>query len=93
MFNLAIDSKLRGCDVVSLKVEDVAPHGMTVDRATSGKGKPDIPSSQHIDVIVVSCGILTASTSASGVPDLLLGRSPDLEVRKPPWFYGRVGTI
>jgi hypothetical protein len=23
MFNLAIDSKLRGCDVVSLKVEDV----------------------------------------------------------------------
>jgi hypothetical protein len=27
MFNLAIDSKLRGCDVVSLRVEDVAPHG------------------------------------------------------------------
>ena len=34
LFNLAIDSKLRGCDVVSLKVEDVAPHGYTVDRAT-----------------------------------------------------------
>jgi hypothetical protein len=34
MFNLAVDSKLRGCNVVSLKVEDVAPHGMTVDRAT-----------------------------------------------------------
>ena len=29
MFNLAIDSKLRGCDVVRLKVEDVAPHGPT----------------------------------------------------------------
>jgi hypothetical protein len=28
IFNLAIDSKLRGCDVVSLKVEDVAPQGM-----------------------------------------------------------------
>jgi hypothetical protein len=25
VFNLAIDSKLRGCDVVSLRVEDVAP--------------------------------------------------------------------
>ena len=24
MFNLAVDSKLRGCDVVHLKVEDVA---------------------------------------------------------------------
>ena len=27
MFNLAIDSKLRGCDVVALKVDDIAPHG------------------------------------------------------------------
>ena len=27
MFNLAIDSKLRGCDVVMLRVEDVAPQG------------------------------------------------------------------
>src|ERR1700682_723320 len=27
MFNLAIDSKLRGCDVVALKVEDIAPQG------------------------------------------------------------------
>ena len=26
LFNLAIDSKLWGCDVVSLKVEDVAQH-------------------------------------------------------------------
>jgi hypothetical protein len=34
MFNLAIDSKLRGCDVVALKVEDIAPHGYAVDRAT-----------------------------------------------------------
>jgi hypothetical protein len=34
MFNLAIDSKLRGCDVVALKVEDVAPTGHTIDRAT-----------------------------------------------------------
>src|SRR5262249_29301546 len=34
MFNLAIDSKLRGCDVVALKVEEVAPSGYAVDRAT-----------------------------------------------------------
>src|ERR1700682_5830900 len=34
MFNLAIDSKLRGCDVVALKVEDVAPSGYAVDRPT-----------------------------------------------------------
>jgi hypothetical protein len=34
LFNLAIDSKLRGCDVVAIKVEDVAPNGYTLDRAT-----------------------------------------------------------
>jgi integrase len=34
MFNLAIDSKLRGCDVVALKVEDIAPNDYSVDRAT-----------------------------------------------------------
>jgi hypothetical protein len=43
MFNLAIDSKLRGCDLVSLKVEDVAPHGCALERATAcASGKPDI---------------------------------------------------
>jgi len=34
LFNLAIDSKLRGCDVVCIRVEDVAPHGYAIDRAT-----------------------------------------------------------
>jgi hypothetical protein len=32
-FNLAIDSKLRGCDVVAIKVEDVSASGYTADRA------------------------------------------------------------
>ena len=43
LFNLAIDSKLRGCDVVSLKVEDVAPHGHAVDRATVCQRKTGRP--------------------------------------------------
>src|ERR1700681_2530183 len=43
MFNLAIDSKLRGCDVVSLKVEDIAPHGHAVDRATVRQKKTGQP--------------------------------------------------
>ena len=33
IFNLAIDSKLRGCDVVGIRVGDVAPNGYAVDRA------------------------------------------------------------
>jgi hypothetical protein len=34
LFNLAIDSKLRGCDVVAIRVDDVFPNGYTLDRAT-----------------------------------------------------------
>jgi integrase len=43
MFNLAIDSKLRGYDVVALKVEDVAPSGYAVDRATVRQKKTGQP--------------------------------------------------
>jgi hypothetical protein len=43
MFNLAIDSNLRGCDVVALKVEDVAPNGYSVDRATGRQKKTGQP--------------------------------------------------
>jgi integrase len=43
MFNLAIDSKLRACDVVALKVEDIAPNGYAADRATIRQKKTGIP--------------------------------------------------
>ncbi len=43
MFNLAIDSKLRGCDVAALKVEDVAPGGYAIDRATVRQRKTGQP--------------------------------------------------
>jgi integrase len=43
LFNLAIDSKLRGCDVVSVKVDDVAPNGYAVDRATVRQRKTGRP--------------------------------------------------
>src|SRR5215211_956258 len=43
MFNLAIDSKLRGCDVVAIRVEDVAPNGYSVDRATVRQKKTGRP--------------------------------------------------
>jgi len=43
MFNLAIDSKLRGCDVLGLKVDDIAPHGYMVDCATVRQSKTGRP--------------------------------------------------
>jgi integrase len=43
MFNLAIDSKLRGCDVTALRVEDIAPNGYAIDRATVRQKKTGRP--------------------------------------------------
>ena len=43
MFNLAVDSKLRGCDLMALRVDDVAPNGYAVDRATVRQRKTGRP--------------------------------------------------
>jgi len=43
LFNVAIDSKLRGCDVVALKVDDVAPTGYAADRASVRQRKTGRP--------------------------------------------------
>jgi integrase len=43
MFNLAIDSKLRGFDVVAIKVEDIAASGYTAERATVRQKKTGRP--------------------------------------------------
>src|SRR5258705_6106393 len=43
MFSWAIASKLRGCDVVAIKVEDIAASGYTADRATVRQKKTGRP--------------------------------------------------
>jgi integrase len=43
LFNIAIDSKLRGCDVVAIRVDDVAPNGYALDRATVRQRKTGRP--------------------------------------------------
>ena len=43
LFNLAIDSKLRGCDLVRIRVDDVATFGKAKDRATVRQQKTGRP--------------------------------------------------
>lgn len=43
LFNLAIDSKLRGCDLVSLRVSDIAHAGHILNRATIVQRKTGLP--------------------------------------------------
>jgi hypothetical protein len=73
MFNLAIDSKLRGCDVVAIKVEKVAPHGYAVGRATVRQKKTGGPvrfelteqTRQAIDDHIRLAGKKSGSTCSS----------------------------
>jgi len=43
LFDLAIDSKLRGCDLISLKVERIALHGYAIERVTVRQRKTGRP--------------------------------------------------
>src|SRR5436309_10969596 len=72
MFNLAIDSKLRGCDVVAIKVEDVAPNGYSVDQATVRQKKTGRPlrfelteqTRQAVDIYIRAAGRKTGESRA-----------------------------
>jgi integrase len=76
MFNLAIDSKLRGCDLVSLRVDDIAIVGQVRDRATVIQHKTGRPVQFEI----------TEQTRAS-LQDWLAARPAD---RGPCVFPSRV---
>jgi len=89
MFNLAIDSKLRGCDVVAIRVDDVAPNGYAIDRATVRQRKTGRPvrfelteqTRQAID------GYLKVSHKKSGE---FLFTSPKSGQSMTPRQYGRL---
>jgi hypothetical protein len=42
LFNLAIDSKLRGCDVVGVRVDDVAPMATPSTGQRFARRRPDV---------------------------------------------------
>ena len=76
MFNLAIDSKLRGCDLVSFRVDDLASGGRVRERATIVQHRTARPVQFEI----------TEQTRAS-LQDWLIVRPPD---RGPYVFPSRV---
>lgn len=77
LFNLAVDSKLRACDLVRLRIEDVAPHGYAVQRATVQQSKTGRPV--RFEITEQSRDAVDAYLAAAG--------------RKPgPWLFpGRRG--
>ena len=76
LFNVAIDSKLRGCDVVGLRVEDVTPHGYTIDWATIRQRKTGRlvkfelteQTRQAIDTLLAASRLAPPTTASRGIP-------------------------
>ena len=73
LFNLAIDSKLRGCDLVGLRIADVAPHGYAVDRASVRQLKTGRPASR----LRSKRARRSTTISCNGVEPLTHTSSPD----------------
>ncbi len=91
MFNLAIDSKLRGCDVVAIRVDDVVPNGYAIDRATVRQKKTGRPVrfelTEHTRQAVDD--YLKVSRKK---PDEFLFSGPKPERSMTPRQYGRLVT-
>src|SRR5690348_8265120 len=89
LFNLAIDSKLRGCDLVSLRVDEVCVGGRPRDRATviqKKTGRP-VPIRNHRANAVLHPRLAVGSRERG--PYLFPGRGrgqPHLSTRQ----YGRI---
>jgi integrase len=90
LFNLAINSKLRACDLVSVKVENVAPHGYAIDRASVRQNKTGRPVRIEIasrrarrststlrrpgSVPAISCSVAAAAKASPRPPAVRLAR-------------------
>ena len=83
LFNLAIDSKLRGCDVVSLRVEDVAPHGHTIERATVRQKKTGRPVKGRLIGEAKGCITIRANRTRRRVTAVIVRWKAPRPVR--PW--------
>src|SRR3954451_15640605 len=78
LFNLAVDSKLRGCDLVRLQVNDVCVGGQVRDRTTVIEKKTDRPVQFEI----------TEQTRAS-IRDWL----PSVAARRGQYLFSRRSRI
>jgi hypothetical protein len=64
MFNLAIDSKLRGCDLVNLRVRDITHGHQILARAmVVVNGHPKFPSYGHLKFPTPVDQLVTVSSS------------------------------
>ncbi|HYA37501.1 MAG TPA: tyrosine-type recombinase/integrase [Candidatus Methylomirabilis sp.] len=90
LFNLAIDSKLRGCDLVKLKVKDVAHEGVAMRRASILQQKTSQPVKFELTEVTREAVQAWIAKAKLGAGDYLfpsrLARSPHISTRQ----YARI---
>lgn len=93
LFNLAIDSKLRGCDLVRLKVGDVAHDGRALRRATILQQKTSQPVKFELTEATREAVEAWVEKAKLGAGDYLfpsrLTRSPHMSTRQ----YARIVKV
>ena len=77
LFNLALDGKLRGCDLVRLKVSDLLVGGVVRERVTITQSKTGQPAQFEVgDLTRKAVSALCAETEVKGSPHLFPSRFP-----------------
>jgi hypothetical protein len=84
MFNLAVDRKLRGCDVVAIKVEDVAASGYTGDRAAVRHWPIYVPAAAILKEFRTLNNLGPAANLPAPISFGLFSSIDYLECRSPP---------
>jgi ABC-type uncharacterized transport system substrate-binding protein len=90
MLNLNIDSKPCGCHVVSLNVEDAAPHGVTVDRA---KGPREQNWTQLLDLDLIPVTARNPEEVTRGLDMLDSAHVDAVNAVDGPLMYGAHASI
>lgn len=65
LFNAAIDGELRGCDVVALKVDDIAASGYAADRAGIGARWYEVKLDQRSLPLLRPAALISSSRIAN----------------------------
>ena len=97
LFNLAIDSKLRGCDLVRLRVNDVCVGGQIRDRATVIQQKTGRPVQFEITELRMrstrlSVRLTASQTPPGSAPRSIPGSTWSARFTRPPPSSARVSA-
>ena len=95
LFDLAIDSKLRGCDLVKMKIGDIVTSGAIRNRATviQQKTKRPVQFELMTEARAIAAKITAGSATAIGMTKTLLNKSSNSTLDQMLEYEGYAQTV